>query len=81
MDGVKRVELTIGELVLEGFPASDRYRIAESMAAELGRLLSERGSPAGATSRDEIFAANVPAHAGDVGEQVAQAIYGGLENV
>jgi hypothetical protein len=80
MDGVKRVEFHIGELVLYGFPASERYRIAESLAAELGRLLSDRGTPAGVASRDEIRAGNVEVRTGEIGEQVAQAIYGGLEN-
>ncbi|MGC9969994.1 MAG: hypothetical protein ABSE56_05335 [Bryobacteraceae bacterium] len=77
---MKRIQLHVGELVLHGFPASERYRIAESMAAELGRLLSERGSPAGARSREEIRAGQFEARTGDVGAQVARAVYRGLEN-
>jgi hypothetical protein len=80
VDGVKQVELHIEELVLHGFPASERYRIAESLALELGRLLSERGSPESAASREEMRAESFQARKGEVGEQVAQAIYGGLEN-
>ena len=77
---MKRVELHIDELVLHGFPVGERYRIAESLAAELGRLLSERGAPAGAVSREEVRTERIEVRTGEIGERIAQAIYGGLEN-
>jgi hypothetical protein len=36
------LELHIEELVLTGFPAGDRMRIAEAMERQLSRLLAER---------------------------------------
>jgi hypothetical protein len=84
VDRVNRVEVHIDELVLHGFSASDRDRISETLAVELGRLLSERGSPWRAASREEFRPSDihVPTHyrAEDVGSQLAKAIHGGLEN-
>ncbi len=40
--GIKpHIELSIDELILEGFPAHARYRIADAMENELTRLLTE----------------------------------------
>jgi hypothetical protein len=75
---VKRIEVEIGELVLHGFPAGERYRIAESLAAELGRLIGERGAPEGITSREEVRTAKLNIRAGDAGVQIATAIFQGL---
>lgn len=40
------VELSIEELVLRGFTASDRQRIGEAVERELSRLFAEQGMPA-----------------------------------
>jgi len=39
----REIEVQIEELVLHGFPASERYPIADAMQAELARLLTEQG--------------------------------------
>lgn len=39
------VIIEIEELVLHGFPAGDRYAIAEALTRELSRLIAERLSP------------------------------------
>ena len=39
----REIEAQIEELVLHGFPPSERYRIADAMQAELARLLTEQG--------------------------------------
>jgi hypothetical protein len=80
LDRVKRIEVEIGELMLEGFPAGERHRIAESMAAELGRLLSERGVPEAARSCDQLRAGQVQGRTRDAGVQLARAVYRGLEH-
>ena len=42
--GMKRIEIQIDELVLNGFAAADRLRIADAIKQELARLVKERGS-------------------------------------
>ena len=39
------VELHIEELVLHGFPASDRFRVGDAVERELARLIAEQGLP------------------------------------
>lgn len=39
------LELEIGELELDGFPAVDRDRIARAVQRELERLFAEKGVP------------------------------------
>jgi hypothetical protein len=80
-----RVELHIEELVLEGFPLGDRYRIGEALEAELTRLLEERGVPGSFISGKEIdgihggsFDVVLGCGADRIGSQVAKAVYGGL---
>jgi hypothetical protein len=75
---VRRLEIHIGELLLNGFPSGERYRIAESLANELGRLFSQQHIPAAIQPREEIRAGSIHVGRGDVGEQVARAVYGGL---
>ena len=41
------IVLQIDQLVIEGYPASQRWRIASAIESELGRLLTERGVPPG----------------------------------
>ena len=57
------ITIDIGELVLHGFPTTDRYAIAEAAAAELARLVS--GQPA----------RRLDPRPGSLAEQVAAAVY------
>ncbi len=40
-----RIDVRIEELVLHGIDSRERYRVADALEAELGRILSERGVP------------------------------------
>lgn len=87
--GIRReaqIDVEIGELVLEGVARGDRYRIAEAMQQELGRLFQEQGLPAGLENGPDRRSLNrvpCPMTAGmtaeAIGQQLARAIYGGLE--
>ena len=77
--------LHIEELILEGFPPGDRYRIAAAVEAELARLFTETGIPPGmdaSRSVPKLDAGSLDVAASTrperVGGQVAQALYGGL---
>ena len=79
------LELHIEELVLHGFAPGDRYRIAEAVQAELARLFTEQGVPpslAGSSGVARLdagaFQVAENAKATAIGDQVAQAVYGGL---
>jgi hypothetical protein len=78
------IHLHIDELVLDGFPSVDRFRIAAAVETELARLLAEQGAPpslrTGAVDRLDGGSFNVarPSRPEAIGVQVAQAIYGGL---
>ncbi len=79
-----RVELHIEELVLEGFPAGDRYRIGDAVERELARLLEVRGVPGNFSRAGEIeridggsFEVARGSRAEWVGVQVARAAYEG----
>jgi hypothetical protein len=79
------VELHIGDLVLEGFPAMDRAQLGAVVQQELARLFAERGVPAGLTHGGEVasleggeFHVAPDPNAQVIGSQIAQAIYGGL---
>lgn len=80
------VELSIDELVLEGFAPSDRHRIGDAVERHLALLLAEGAGAADALTHDadiESFDAGsfdaAPDSAPDaIGARVAQAIYGGL---
>jgi hypothetical protein len=79
------INLHIDELVLHGFAASERYRIAEALEHELKRLLSDQGIPSALHADQEIahlhggtFEVSSNAKAEMIGIQVARAIYGGL---
>ena len=79
------VELHIEELVLHGFAPGDRYRIGEAMERELVRLFSEQSVPPSLAYAWEVatldagpFGAAPGAKPGNVGAQVAQAVYGVL---
>ena len=76
------IELHIEELILHGFPPSDRYRIAEAVELELTRLFTEQGiSPAltrgGEFARLDGGTFNIApsSKAQVIGSQVAQSVY------
>jgi hypothetical protein len=79
------ISLHIEELILEGFGAGDRHRIADSLGCALERLLLSQGVPAELAESREVETINarpfdVMPHAKPeaIGSQVAQAIYRGL---
>jgi hypothetical protein len=76
------IELHIEELVLHGFPPSDRYAIGEEVESQLVKLLGEQGVPSSLLSEsatDEIrgatFNTSHNAKARAIGRQIAQAVY------
>jgi hypothetical protein len=80
----RSIELHIEELVLDGFPPADRYRIAEAIEGELARLLTEQGFPGQMQSGDinrldgGTFDIAQGERADAIGSQIAQHIHGGL---
>jgi hypothetical protein len=83
------IELHIEELVLHGFAPSDRYTIADAVERELSRLLAENSGNAGwprsladNSSRPRVDAGNFQvapsAKASSIGDQIAQAVHGGI---
>jgi len=79
------VELHIEELVLHGFAAGDRYRIANAVEHELARLMGEGGPPESLKNplvleRIDGGAFNVKAglEARAAGTEIAQAVYRSL---
>lgn len=80
------VRLRIEELVLEGFPPGDRYRITAAVETELARLFAEQGIPPGLAGGGTVpmldggsFDVAPHARTDQIGAQVAQAVYGGLK--
>ena len=78
------VELHIEELVLHGFPRSQRYEIAEAVGRELETLLSQR-VPQSLQAGAEIdrldagaFETQRMARPQAIGAGIAQKIYGGM---
>ena len=78
------IEITINELVLEGFPEMDRGDIAAAVEGELVRMISERGLPSSLSTGGAIrqldggsFTGQPGASAATIGAQVALALYGG----
>lgn len=83
----RRIEVRIGELVLEGgFAPADRFRIGAAVERELARLVREGGLDAGLLAgggRDAVDAGSFTrapqAAPASVGEGVARSVYGGLK--
>jgi hypothetical protein len=80
------VEVQIDELVLEGFEPWERHGIADALAAELTRLFgASEASTASFISKTQDAVETQPVHfsenaqRGEVGTQVAQAVYAGLQ--
>jgi hypothetical protein len=83
--GVKRVEIEIEELVLNGFAPADRLHIAESIKGELVRLIGERGVEELAGRRAAVakldagsFHVAPNANAEGIGKQAARSVEGAL---
>jgi hypothetical protein len=86
--GQRSIELHIEELVLHGFSAGDRNRIADALRVELTRLLTEESAslPIAAdrmdTGIESLDAGTVrvisESRSGVIGGQIAQALFGGL---
>ena len=76
----RRVELSIGALVIETSRPGDRYVCGDAFAAEMERLLREHGLPEQVNT--EIGSIQLPADAPDtaagLGRAVAQAIFTAL---
>ena len=68
----------IDELVLHGFAPHERHRVAEAVAAELQRIVTEHGLPEGIGDRDVVRAGSIAVKPAGVGSQIAGAIYKGL---
>jgi hypothetical protein len=83
-----RVELQIGELVLDGVAPRDRDAVAEAFTRELTRLLSEQGVPEAfgpdgdGAQVEALDAALLQPSAGlspgHFGTRVAAAVYAGM---
>ena len=81
-----RLELHIGELVLQGFPAMDVELLGAAVQAELTRLLSASGLPSrlaqagpAATLDGGQFSPEVGEDVQSLGARIARAVYAGLE--
>ena len=77
------LELHIEELVLHGFPASDRFRVGDAVERELSRLIAAHGlGLAGPVSVERLntgafkVAVNATPHV--IGAQLAHKLYRGL---
>ncbi|MFE2111431.1 hypothetical protein ACFXAF_36990 [Kitasatospora sp. NPDC059463] len=79
-----RVEVEIGELVLDGFARIDHDRLTAAFRSELTRLLEARGVPlaAGGDRELDLVAGLPPLPAGAsprrLGEALARAVHTGL---
>ncbi|MFB7469392.1 hypothetical protein [Kitasatospora sp. NPDC056184] len=79
-----RIEVEIGELVLDGFAGIDRDRVAAAFRGELARLVEARGVPL-AAGGDRVLdllsgLPPLPADASPrrLGEALARAVHAGL---
>jgi hypothetical protein len=74
------IVIEIDELVLHGFPAADRHRIADAVQAELTRIVGERGlsgawADGAAVRLDGGSFQAADGRPGTVGAGVAEAVY------
>ena len=92
--GGRKIEITIEELVLEGFNLSDRYTIGDTLSRELELLLAEGAPLLGLAGGDRergpldlghLRAGSITLKPGtpaaEVGTQVARAVHGALQTV
>jgi hypothetical protein len=85
INSLPSIELHIEELVLHGFPSSDRHRIGEALQRELTRLFMDEQTPPALAKSAEIerlnggsFQTTATARPEATGAQVARAVFGGL---
>jgi len=83
MDTRRKVDITIDELVLSGFPSADREAIGEAFSLELERLATEFGASLPSSVDVPALSAQtvIPrANAGSriIGAQVAKAVHGAI---
>jgi hypothetical protein len=81
----RRIELHIGELAVDGLGAVDGDVIAQSTRSELRRLLADRGLaklPRNAAGLNAgTFQVASGSTSGDIGTQIARAVYGAIGKV
>ncbi|HEY2990874.1 MAG TPA: hypothetical protein VGL11_24395 [Candidatus Binatia bacterium] len=82
------IEIRIEELALNGFQPADRYRIGAALENELTRMLTEQGMPQAIADSIELtrldageFLTTPGEPPSMVGNQVARAVYRGLEQI
>jgi hypothetical protein len=79
---VRRTELAIENLVLEGVRPADAVVVGEALERELARLVRERGVQAARTAEAAEIPASIDARPGEppalLGARLADAIYGRL---
>ncbi|MFE7633650.1 hypothetical protein ACFU7Z_06480 [Kitasatospora sp. NPDC057518] len=82
--GAGRIEVEIGELVLDGFDRIDHERLTTAFRGELARLVETRGVPlaAGGDRALDLLSGLPPLPAGAspqrLGEALARAVHAGL---
>jgi hypothetical protein len=79
------IELNIDQLVLEGFPSRDRYRLSNAIQQGLDRIIRERGIPDSLRENRRIGQINLDSinmqsnqRPEKLGQQVARSIYNSL---
>lgn len=79
---VRRTELRVDELVLEGVRPAEADRVGAALERELARLLRERGAPERATTVEMAVPTEIERRPTDtaamLGARLAGAIYGRL---
>jgi len=82
---IEKINLRIGEIVLDGFPAGDRYYIADAIERELKILFKQNNQEASFKSSAfnsflarEQFEFTTGTKPAEIGRKVAQTIYGRL---
>ena len=80
------IELTIDELVLNGFPPMNRYRVQEALETELAALFRDRERSAegfAARTEERVDAGTIrvtPESTPEmIGKQIATSIFGGIQ--
>jgi hypothetical protein len=81
------IVLQIDQVVIEGYPASQRWQIGSALESELGRLLTERGLPPALLGGGAIPVVETDAfrprptdRAAAVGVRLAHAIYDAMSS-
>ena len=79
---MRRTEIEIGHLVLEGVRPADARVVGEALERELTRLVRERGAPGARAAEAGDVPVSIDTRAGEsptaLGARLAGAIYGRL---